>query len=74
VSPTHFHVIVSEDGILTPERLQSYTYRLTHLYVNWPGQIRVPAPCLYASKLASFVGESLHRPHNDALDENLYYL
>ena len=21
------------------------TYKLTHMYYNWPGTIRVPAPC-----------------------------
>ena len=26
-------------------------YKLTHLYFNWPGTVRVPAPCQYAHKL-----------------------
>jgi len=73
VSPTHFHVIVDEN-IKLIERLQSFTYRFTHLYFNWPGQIRVPAPCHYAQKLAHLVGESLHQPHSNVLDEKLFYL
>jgi hypothetical protein len=36
VSPTHFHVITSDDTVMNPERLQGYTNRLTHLYFNWP--------------------------------------
>ena len=28
------------------------SYKLTHMYFNWPGTIRVPAPCQYAHKLA----------------------
>jgi aubergine-like protein len=73
VSPTHFHVIEDENE-MPPDRLQIITYRLTHLYFNWPGQIRVPAPCHYAHKLAHLVGESLHRPHSSLLDESLFYL
>jgi aubergine-like protein len=73
VSPTHFHVIEDENE-MPPDRLQIITYRLTHLYYNWPGQIRVPAPCHYAHKLAHLVGESLHRPHSPLLDESLFYL
>jgi len=36
VSPTHFHVISSDDDSLPLERLQIYTNLLTHLYFNWP--------------------------------------
>ena len=25
---------------------------MTHMYFNWPGTVRVPAPCQYAHKLA----------------------
>lgn len=73
VNPTHFHVVEGAEHI-TPERLQILTYRFTHMYYNWPGQIRVPAQCHYAQKLAHLVGESLHRPHSPGLDELLFYL
>ena len=29
------------------------TYKLTHLYYNWPGTVRVPAVCQYANKVRS---------------------
>lgn len=45
VSPTHYIVVHDEIG-LPPERMQVYTYKQTHLYYNWPGTVRVPAPCL----------------------------
>ena len=45
VSPTHYIVVHDEVG-LPPERMQVYTYKQTHLYYNWPGTVRVPAPCL----------------------------
>lgn len=44
VSPTHY--IVVEDGLdLKPGLMQRLTYKMTHLYYNWPGTVRVPAPC-----------------------------
>ena len=54
--------------------LQKLTYKLTHLYYNWPGTVRVPAPCQYAHKLAFLVGESLHRQPSEQLEEVLYFL
>ena len=47
-------------AIKTPDHLQKLTYKLCHLYYNWPRTVRVPAPCQYAHKLAFLVGESLH--------------
>ena len=35
------------------------TYKMTHLYFNWPGTVRVPMPCQYAHKLTFLVGESI---------------
>ena len=44
VSPTHY--IVVDDGLdLAPGYMQRLTYKMTHLYYNWPGTVRVPAPC-----------------------------
>ena len=40
-----------------PDHIQALTYKLTHLYYNWPGTVRVPAPCQYAHKLAFLVGK-----------------
>ncbi|XP_017587892.1 PREDICTED: piwi-like protein 2 [Corvus brachyrhynchos] len=36
---------------LSSEHLQRLTFKLCHLYWNWPGTVRVPAPCKYAHKL-----------------------
>ena len=35
VSPTHYNVIEDSSG-LTPDHFQRLTYKLTHLYYNWP--------------------------------------
>ena len=73
VNPTSYNVIKDTSG-LKPNHLQKLTYKLTHLYYNWPGTVRVPAPCQYAHKLAFLVGESLHRQPGEQLEEVLYYL
>ena len=44
VSPTHFIVVYDNSGWST-DNLQRLSYKLTHLYYNWPGTVRVPAPC-----------------------------
>jgi len=73
VNPTSYNVVKDTSG-LKPEHLQKLTYKLTHLYYNWPGTVRVPAPCQYAHKLAFLVGESLHQAPSDKLEDTLYYL
>ena len=54
VNPTSYNVIKDTSG-LKPKHIQQLTYKLTHLYYNWPGTVRVPAPCQYAHKLAFLV-------------------
>ena len=51
MSPTHYIVVHDNTG-LKPDILQKISYKLTHMYYNWPGTVRVPAPCQYAHKLA----------------------
>lgn len=52
VTPTHYHVIYDSTG-LSADHIQMLTFKLCHLYYNWPGTIRVPAPCQYAHKVRS---------------------
>ncbi|XP_073168472.1 piwi-like protein 1 isoform X1 [Lepidochelys kempii] len=73
VSPTHYNVIY-DNSALKPDHMQRLTYKLCHMYYNWPGVIRVPAPCQYAHKLAFLVGQSIHREPNLSLSDRLYYL
>jgi len=73
VNPTSYNVIEDNSG-LQPDHLQKLTYKLCHLYYNWPGTVRVPAPCQYAHKLAFLVGESLHKEPSEALQDVLFYL
>ncbi|XP_075119109.1 piwi-like protein 1 [Leptodactylus fuscus] len=73
VSPTHYNVVYDNSG-LKPDHMQRLTYKLCHQYYNWPGVIRVPAPCQYAHKLAFLVGQSIHREPHNSLSSLLYYL
>lgn len=73
VNPTSYNII--EDTSLWPVNIiQLLTYKLTHLYFNWPGTVRVPMVCQYAHKLAYLVGESVHSTPSDSLETLLYYL
>ncbi|XP_026813338.1 piwi-like protein Siwi isoform X2 [Rhopalosiphum maidis] len=80
VTPTHYNVIVDTLNeiprtiLITPDILQRLTYKLTHLYYNWSGTVRVPGVCQLAHKLAFLVGNSLHTYPNPSLEEFLYFL
>ncbi|KAF3696050.1 Piwi-like protein 1 [Channa argus] len=73
VSPTHYNVVYDTSG-LKPDHMQRLTYKLCHMYYNWQGIIRVPAPCQYAHKLAFLVGQSIHKEPSIQLDDFLFYL
>nr|AID23631.1 piwi-1 [Hofstenia miamia] len=73
VTPTYYN-IVHNTTFLDPDKFQSLAFKLCHLYYNWPGTIRVPAPCQYAHKIAFLVGQYLHAIPRDELANNLYYL
>nr|AGL54162.1 PIWI-like protein 1 [Ambystoma mexicanum] len=73
VTPTHYNVVY-DNSSLKPDHMQRLTYKLCHIYYNWQGIIRVPAPCQYAHKLAFLVGQSIHKEPNLSLADRLYYL
>lgn len=73
VSPTNYNII-HDTTPFKPENMQMLVYKLTHLYFNWPGTIRVPAPCQYAHKLAFLTGTSLHTEPSLTMANNLFYL
>jgi len=73
VSPTSYNVIEDDTGI-APDIHQRLAYALTHLYYNWPGTLRIPAPIQYAHKLAYLVGESMMTQPHEGLNRLPYYL
>lgn len=72
-TPTRF-IVLTDERAFAPDVLQKLTYKLCFLYYNWPGTVRVPAPCQYAHKLATLVGESIHREPSKELDQKLFFL
>uniref|UniRef100_S4RYE2 Piwi-like RNA-mediated gene silencing 1 n=1 Tax=Petromyzon marinus TaxID=7757 RepID=S4RYE2_PETMA len=73
VTPTHYNVVYDTSN-MKPDHMQRLAYKMCHLYYNWPGVIRVPAPCHYAHKLAFLVGQSIHKEPSLDLSDRLYYL
>lgn len=73
VSPVSYNVIC-DDTRLSPDQMQRLSYKMCHMYFNWQGTIRVPAPCQYAHKLATLVAGSLHVPASRVLADKLFYL
>ncbi|XP_012275649.1 piwi-like protein Ago3 [Orussus abietinus] len=73
VSPTHY-IVIYDGAEMKPDYMQRLTFKLCHLYYNWPGTIRVPAPCQYAHKLAYLVGQSIQMDPHESLANHLYYL
>ncbi|KAK0175566.1 hypothetical protein PV327_009306 [Microctonus hyperodae] len=73
VSPTAYNVI-DDNSDIGVDVLQQTTFKLTHMYFNWSGTVRVPAPCQYAHKLAFLVSQSIHRKPSTHLDTLLYFL
>ncbi|PKU30702.1 piwi-like 2 [Limosa lapponica baueri] len=71
--PTRY-ICVLNTANLSCEHLQRLTFKLCHLYWNWPGTVRVPAPCKYAHKLAFLSGQVLHHEPSAQLCDKLFFL
>uniref|UniRef100_H3DH65 Piwi-like protein 2 n=1 Tax=Tetraodon nigroviridis TaxID=99883 RepID=H3DH65_TETNG len=74
--PTHYISLYNTTN-LTPDHLQSQTrltFKMCHLYWNWPGTVAVPAPCKYAHKLAYLSGQYLHAEPPVQLSDKLFFL
>ncbi|XP_046585759.1 piwi-like protein Ago3 isoform X1 [Neodiprion lecontei] len=73
VSPTHY-LVIHDTSEMKTDHVQRLSFKLCHMYYNWPGTVRVPAPCQYAHKLAFLVGQSIQMEPHQSLWEKLYYL
>ncbi|OCT90145.1 piwi-like protein 2 [Xenopus laevis] len=71
--PTHY-ICVMNTANMGADHLQRLTFKLCHMYWNWPGTIRVPAPCKYAHKLAFLSGQFLHHEPSIKLCDKLFFL
>lgn len=73
-TPTRFIVVWDDCGFKSDD-IQSITNQFCLMYFNWPGPIRVPAPCMYAHKIAFLIGK--HIPNEEPsqkLNGKLFYL
>ncbi|CAB3376469.1 Hypothetical predicted protein [Cloeon dipterum] len=73
VSPTAYHVISDNSG-LDPDKMQRLAYKMTHVYFNWSGTVKVPGPVQYAHKLAQVTSMYLHKLPNSEINDVLYFL
>ncbi|KOC68594.1 Protein piwi [Habropoda laboriosa] len=73
VSPSAYNVIADTTG-WRADQMQRMTYKLCHMYYNWTGTVKVPAPCQYAHKLAFLVAQFIRRPPSTQLENLLYFL
>ncbi|CDW88329.1 piwi-like protein 1 [Stylonychia lemnae] len=75
VIPTHFYVIYN-DSPLDRATIEKLTFDLCFYYFNWSGAIKVPAPCMYAHKIAELYSTLQHNKTTDDLDiqQSLHFL
>ncbi|KAF1743405.1 hypothetical protein MXB_3807, partial [Myxobolus squamalis] len=73
VNPTHYIIIYNTSKVST-DHIQRLSYKACHLYFNWMGTVRVPAPCQYAHKLCFLVSQSIKKEPSSSLSNILYYL
>jgi len=73
-TPIRYQCIYNDAGFKAND-LQVLTYQLCHVYYNWFGTIKVPAPCQYAHKIAFLFGQSIHKEDEQRrLNNRLFYL
>lgn len=56
------------------EELARLAYKLCHMYYNWTGAIKVPAPCMMAHKLAYLVGQCIHGDVSTKIRLSQFYI
>ena len=61
VTPVHF-VVICDNANIPPDVLQKLSYKLTHMYFNWTGTVRVPAPCQVSKVHSRLRAHSLASP------------
>ena len=72
-TPVKYKLIENSSNI-SKEVLAKFSFGLSHLYYNWKGAIKLPAPTQLSHKLALMVGESVHKDSSFNLKKTLWYL
>eukprot|EP00828_Plagiopyla_frontata_P031142 TRINITY_DN40983_c0_g1_i3.p1 TRINITY_DN40983_c0_g1~~TRINITY_DN40983_c0_g1_i3.p1 ORF type:complete len:187 (+),score=30.46 TRINITY_DN40983_c0_g1_i3:1-561(+) len=86
-NPTHYFILVNdliksmnqEQANKIKKSIEILCFKLCHLYFNWVGAIKVPAPCVYAHRLSNLVGDRWAHldfiPHaNLSTQKSLYFI
>lgn len=71
--PSFYSVLLNENNF-NMDVIQNLTYRLCLMFYNSAGAVRVPAPVLYATKLAKMIGSVVQKAPHAALQKSLFYL
>lgn len=71
--PSFYSVLLNENNF-SMDVIQNLTYRLCLMFYNSAAAVRVPAPVLYASKLAKMIGSVVQKAPHAALQKSLFYL
>ncbi len=61
--PVHYYLAYDDFKVSRPE-LYTLIFKLCHLYFNWTGSVKIPAPCQYVKKLSQLIGEKLSERNN----------
>jgi aubergine-like protein len=73
-NPVRYQVVHNRTG-LSPVDIEKLTFKLTHMYYNWSGTIKVPSPVFYAHKQAYFSSKVIGQKNvHDRLATSFYYL
>eukprot|EP00930_Biecheleria_cincta_P069337 TRINITY_DN57089_c0_g1_i1.p1 TRINITY_DN57089_c0_g1~~TRINITY_DN57089_c0_g1_i1.p1 ORF type:complete len:826 (+),score=168.70 TRINITY_DN57089_c0_g1_i1:36-2513(+) len=70
--PTHYAVLHSDN--LSMDTIQHFSYRMCYMYYNAASSVRMPAPAMYAKKIASFAGQTLKAEPHPRLQPTIFYL
>jgi aubergine len=74
-TPVHYTILHDSTGA-DPKDVQSMMYKLSHMYYNYNGPVKIPAPMKYSTRLASTLAENgtpTPHAHFDTI-KGLYYI
>eukprot|EP01083_Nonionella_stella_P051105 135700_1 len=68
------YMVLCNDAGFSADDMQAFAHQACSQYFNWPGPVRLPAPCMYASRLAHMYSSMLGdpNPHADLISKPYY--